>query len=286
MPADRVVVAHVAHEAAGARRQADQPELRRDLRGAAGRSARSARETEAASHSQEAARSKSSSAGPSRPRNAMARSGSRSCAQPPGRTRPRPKRLPHSSAVRFRKSPRILPQAAAVGRKATSPASAPRSPVWLASRSSSSAIARSHCARRGGSAPPSASSSGRVGGWRVRDRVVSPATVSIWLMRRAVRSAGERFLDAAVLVAERDLQVQHLLAGALEAEVTGLDDRRRAPGRPRPRGPRRPSTRKKSIPRPGLPPGRRTGFSHGCPAGTTPCCSAELALEQVRLRRA
>ena len=37
------------------------------------------------------------------------------------------------------------------------------------------------------------------------------------------RSADERSLDAAVLVAERDLQVQDGLAVTLEAEVTGLD---------------------------------------------------------------
>ena len=59
----------------------------------------------------------------------------------------RPKRLPQSRAVRFRKSPRRRPQKDAVGRKPTSFARAPRSPVWLASRSSSSAMPRSACAR-------------------------------------------------------------------------------------------------------------------------------------------
>src|SRR2546430_13511671 len=50
----------------------------------------------------------------------------------PGRTIPRPNRLPHRSAVRLRKSPRSRPQKDAVGRYPTSLASAPRSPVWLA----------------------------------------------------------------------------------------------------------------------------------------------------------
>ena len=39
-----------------------------------------------------------------------------------------------------------------------------------------------------------------------------------------VRAADERPLDAAVLVAERDLEVEDLLAVALEAEVPRLDD--------------------------------------------------------------
>ena len=42
--------------------------------------------------------------------------------------------------------------------------------------------------------------------------------------RRAVRAAGERLLDAAMLVAERDFQVQHFFARALEAEMARLDD--------------------------------------------------------------
>src|SRR5438552_10816152 len=39
-----------------------------------------------------------------------------------------------------------------------------------------------------------------------------------------VRAAGERPLHAAVLVAERDLQVQDVLAVALKTEMSGLDD--------------------------------------------------------------
>ena len=42
--------------------------------------------------------------------------------------------------------------------------------------------------------------------------------------RPLVRPADERSLDAAVLIAERDLQVEDLLAVALEAEVPRLDD--------------------------------------------------------------
>ena len=42
--------------------------------------------------------------------------------------------------------------------------------------------------------------------------------------RRAVRAASERRLHAAMLIAERDLQVQHFFAGALEAEMARLDD--------------------------------------------------------------
>ena len=47
--------------------------------------------------------------------------------------------------------------------------------------------------------------------------------VSAWC-ERAVRATRERALDAAVLVAERDLEVEDLLAVALEAEVARLDD--------------------------------------------------------------
>ena len=39
-----------------------------------------------------------------------------------------------------------------------------------------------------------------------------------------VRPAHEGGLDAAMLVAERDLEVKDLLAMALEAEMSGLDD--------------------------------------------------------------
>ena len=42
--------------------------------------------------------------------------------------------------------------------------------------------------------------------------------------RRAVRSTGQRGLDAAMLIAQGDLEVQHFLAGALESEVSRLDD--------------------------------------------------------------
>lgn len=55
----------------------------------------------------------------------------------------------------LRKSPRSRPQKEVVGRKPTSFASAPISPVWFANRSSSSAIARRACALIGAATPPS-----------------------------------------------------------------------------------------------------------------------------------
>src|SRR6185295_5833240 len=74
------------------------------------------------------------------------------------------------------------PQNAAVGRKPTSPASAPRSPVWLASRSSSSAMARSACARGGTRASASASNAWQYAVAWPTD--VSPASVFIkWIVR-------------------------------------------------------------------------------------------------------
>jgi hypothetical protein len=42
--------------------------------------------------------------------------------------------------------------------------------------------------------------------------------------RGAMRAADQRALDAAMLVAERDLEVQDLFAVALEPEMAGLDD--------------------------------------------------------------
>ena len=41
-----------------------------------------------------------------------------------------------------------------------------------------------------------------------------------------MRSAGQRLFDAAMLIAQRDFQVQHLLAGALETKMAGLDHAR------------------------------------------------------------
>ena len=103
-----------------------------------------------------------------------------------------------------------------------------------------------------------------------------------------VRAADERPLDAAVLIAERDLQVEDLLAVALEAEVPRLDDagvdradrhlvdllafdavevgdaddRRSSGGRPQASWPGRYEAWK------------RTGLSQGWPSGRTPYCSA------------
>ncbi len=56
---------------------------------------------------------------------------------------------------------------------------------------------------------------GRVAGERLHE-----------VRRPPVRPADERALDAAMLVAERNLQVEHLLAVALEAEMPRLDDAR------------------------------------------------------------
>ena len=139
------------------------------------------------------------------------------------RTIPRPKRLPHNRAVRLRKSPRIRPQYEAVGRKPTSPAKAPRSPVWLASRSSSRAMPRIDCARIEGGHSASDSTVWQYAmEWPIE---VSPATClhdmngCVCPARRpAARST------PAMLVAERDLQVKDLLAVALEAEMSRLDD--------------------------------------------------------------
>src|SRR5581483_5743831 len=60
---------------------------------------------------------------------------------------------------------------------------------------------------------------------RMADRGVARERLGV-VHAALVRPADERALDPAVLVAERDLEVQHLLAVALEAEVSGLDDPR------------------------------------------------------------
>ena len=44
--------------------------------------------------------------------------------------------------------------------------------------------------------------------------------------RRAMRAAGQRLLNAAMLIAERDFQVQHFFARALETEMARFDDAR------------------------------------------------------------
>ena len=129
---------------------------------------------------------------------------------------------------------------------------------------------------------------------------VSPASVS---MRWMVRLSGppiKRSLDSAMLVAERDLQVEDVLAVALEAEVARLDDagvnradgdlvdllafdpeevsRRRSAGSARPR--RRP---------PGVVAGavgamKPDRLEPGMPLGNDPPLLGDLALEPVRLR--
>ena len=57
---------------------------------------------------------------------------------------------------------------------------------------------------------------------RVADRGVAGQRLRV-VDRALVGATGERTLDTAVLVAERDLQVQHPLAVALEAEMARLD---------------------------------------------------------------
>jgi len=101
--------------------------------------------TDAALHSSASASSTSFKAASNRCCSSATRGLPTSNPTPPGLINPRPKRLPHSAAVKLRKSPRMRPQYAAVGRYPTSPASAPRSPVWFARRSSSSATPRSTC---------------------------------------------------------------------------------------------------------------------------------------------
>jgi hypothetical protein len=84
-------------------------------------------------------------------------------------------------------------------------------------RSSSSAIARTRAAPRRAARRSASTSLQYAVAW---PSVVSPASVSIvWIVRCRAADAGA--LDAAVLVAERDLEVEHVLAVALEAEVAG-----------------------------------------------------------------
>ena len=172
----RVVVPHVARHLAGARRRADQAELEALLPryGTDALEAslhRGVLEQEigppgAALGQHAASRARISSAIPAGMSNST----------PPGRTRPRPKRLPESVIRRFRKSPRIRPKYAAAGRYPTSPASAPRSPMWLARRSSSRAMPRMACALGVLRLRASASMAPQCGARMADD--VSPASVS------------------------------------------------------------------------------------------------------------
>ena len=85
-------------------------------------------------------------------------------------------------------------------------------------------MARSHCARNGASVTGERFHDGRMGGG-VGDGRVARHRFHL-AHRRAMRAPGQRFLDSAMLVAERDLQVQHFLARALETKVARLDDAR------------------------------------------------------------
>ena len=218
-----------------------------------------------------------------------ARARPRSQPTPPGRTRPRPNRLPQSRAVALRKSPRIRPQYEAVGRKPTSPASAPISPVWLASRSSSSATPRSDCARNDGRVPASASSAWQYAVAWPTERITGDLLHEVH--GPFVRAAHQGPLDAAMLITQRNLQVEDVLAVTLETEVAGLDHA----GMDRPDGDlvdSWPSTRKKSAPavdgeldrivgraRPGvmcraIRPMEPDRLEPRMPLGTSPHCSA------------
>ena len=142
---------------------------------------------------------------------------------PPGRIRPRPKRLPHRRAVRLRKSPRSRPQYEAVGKKpdVTGQSAPGRRCGWPA------VPARGRCreAPRPGSGPDNRPAPRPPDSRPSRDRsTCRRPPVSISVDRPLVRAADQRPLDPAVLVAERDLQVKDLLAVALEAEMPRFDD--------------------------------------------------------------
>ena len=242
------VGADVAFQPRGARRQPHQPQLPRDLLRDRARSPRSGPAPTTVPEQVHRPRGVPQGGAPAA-----------STGSPAPLRRCRRRRRPDGSGrgrsgsrtgarVRFRKSPRSRPQNEAVGRKPTSPASAPRSPMWLASRSSSSAMPRRHWARAGARTPDSASTAGSRR-WRGRCSCRRPAS------RRGgwcacVGPPTQRPLDAAVLVAERDLEVEHLLAVALEAEVAGLDDAGVDGARPPPRGSRRPRPGSSPSPRP------------------------------------
>ncbi len=96
--------------------------------------------------------------------------------------------------------------------------------MWLASRSSSSAIAaqRLGAQRRRGTGQ---GFDGLAVGQRVADGRVAGHRLHV-VDRALRRPADERPLDAAMLIAERDLQVKDMLAVALETEMARLDDAR------------------------------------------------------------
>ena len=93
--------------------------------------------------------------------------------------------------------------------------------MWQASRSSSRAIPRIAWARGGGW--HAGQSFDRLAiGRGVADRRVAGQRFHV-VDRAFVRAADERPLDAAVLIAEVNLQVKHVLAVALEAKAARLD---------------------------------------------------------------
>ena len=141
---------------------------------------------------------------------------SASNATPPGRTRSLPKRLPHSAAVRFRKSPRGSGQEGDVAGEGAEAADVIGEPLELEPDAAQGVRPRrdprplealEHVAVRR----------------RVSDRRVSGEGLGI-VDAALVRTSDQGALDAAVLVAERYLEVEDLLAVALEPEVPRLDD--------------------------------------------------------------
>ena len=117
---------------------------------------------------------------------------------------------------------RSRPQLACMMLNEASLHTAPMSPRWLASRSSSAASARSHTAR-GGAAAPSAVLDGSGERDRVGDRAVAGDAAGE-ASRALERGAGHQRVDALVHVAEPLLQAHHGLAVGGEAEVARLDD--------------------------------------------------------------
>ena len=166
-------------------------------------------------------RRRPASAGSSRPPSARACGRRRPQATPPGRTSPRPNRLPHNSAVVFRKSPRKRPQYDGGRQKADIAGQGPQVARygWPAVPAPS-AMPRSACARSGGSRTGQRLDRLAIGRRVARSRCRRPASPSV-VDRALVGPADQRPLDPAMLVAERDLQVKHVLAMALEAEVPG-----------------------------------------------------------------
>ena len=145
------------------------------------------------------------------------------------------------------------------------------------------ATARSALARGEHAEPASAFEQLAVGGRVPARRIAGDCLGEV--EAAPVRAAAQRPLDAAMLVAERDFQMDHPLAMAVEAEMPGLDDA----GMHRTdrdlvdfgAGDREELRRRRWSAPPG---GNRTGLSQGCPSGSMPILLANFALEVMRRR--